>query len=614
MSGPLLQNVMDARRRRQIGAHYTSRRDVLKVAGPLFLDGLRADLRRCRCDRGRLAQLHERLARLRFLDPACGRGDFLAGAYRELRLLEIEVLEVLAGGRNFDIRSRPRVDMDAFFGIELRREAARAAAAAIRTVDRQMNVRLSEALGPWAVRPPSGRSPTIVCGNALRLDWAEILPPDRCGYVLGNPPFVGKHLMTPEQAEDMERVWGKTGGAGVLDYVTAWYRKAAEYIRGTRIAVGFLSTNSISQGEQAGALWNPLFERFGLKIHFAYRPFAWESTARGKARVHVVIVGFAAFDRGGKRIYGCEGGRPAGVAARNISPYLIEGADVAVVARPRPLCDVPACRYGSKPADGGFLIVEEAEREEFLAGNPGAEKHLRPLLCAQEYLDSVPRWCLWLAGAEAAEIGRMAGIRRRVEAVRKFRLASRKEATRAKAGAPAVFAEIRQPAGRFVVIPQHTSQARQYVPLGYFDSRFIVHNSCTAVPGATRFHFGVLSSAMHMAWVRVVGGRIKSDYRYSIQLVYNNYPWPQAPTAKQRRAVEAAAQTVLDARAALLQTGTTLAALYDPPSMRPKLAAAHAALDRAVDRCYRAEPFAGENQRVEFLFALYEKLAAQASA
>jgi hypothetical protein len=608
--GSLFQAVMEPKQRRQIGGHYTNERDILKVVRSLFLDDLRAEFERAKGSKAELRRFHERLAGLRFLDPACGCGNFLVITYRELRLLEIDILKLLYRGTEKESGMVPLslIDVDAFYGIEISEWPARIAEVAMWLMDHQMNIRLSEAFGQYFVRLPLKKSPTIVCGNALRLDWKKILPPDQCSFVLGNPPFVGKHLMTAEQAQDMEFVWGKTDGAGVLDYVTGWYRKAAEYIQGTRIQVGFVSTNSISQGEQVGALWNPLFQRFGLKIHFAHRTFKWESEARGKAHVHVVIIGFGAFDTTNKRIYDYEEKNATTSPAKNISPYLVEGSDVAVVSRTSPISQVPDCIYGNKPTDGGHLILEEEDRAKFLAEYPDARKYVRPLLCAQEYLHSIPRWCLWLVDASPADIRAIVGIKQRVEAVRDFRLASKKGPTRAKANQATLFAEIRQPSSRYIVVPQHTSETRKYVPFGYFDPGVILHNSCSAIPDATPYHFGVLSSAMHMAWVRVVCGRIKSDLRYSTNLVYNNYPWPEAPSAKQRAAVEAAAQVVLDARKKFPEA--TLADLYDPLAMPPALVKAHAELDRAVDLCYRPQPFQNDRQRVEHLFALYEKLTA----
>jgi len=588
--GSLFQSVMEPKERRQIGGHYTSERDILKVIRSLFLDDLRAEFERAKGSRAELKRFHGKIAGLRFLDPACGCGNFLVITYRELRSLEIEILKLLYPGTDqvLDIQSFSLVDVDAFYGIEISEWPVRIAEVAMWLMDHQMNNRLSEAFGPYFVRLPLKKSPTIVCGNALRLNWEKILPPNKCSFVLGNPPFVGKHLMTAEQGQDMHLVWGESDGAGVLDYVTGWYRKAAEYTRGTGIRVGFVSTNSISQGEQVGALWNPLVQRFKLKIHFAHRTFKWESEARGKAHVHVVIIGFGALDSASKRIYDYEEKNATISPAKNISPYLVEGPDVAVVSRTSPISQVPDCIYGNKPTDGGHLIIEEEDREKFLAENPDARKYVRPLLCAQEYLRSIPRWCLWLVDASPTDIRAIVGIKQRVEAVRDFRLASKKAPTREKANQPTLFAEIRQPTARYIVIPQHTSETRRYVPFGYFDPEVILHNSCSAIPNATPYHFGVLSSAMHIAWVRVVCGRIKSDFRYSTNLVYNNYPWPEAPSAKQRARVETAAQAVLDARKKFADA--TLADLYDPLAMPPALVKAHADLDRAVELCYRPQP------------------------
>ena len=613
--GSLFQGVMDDRSRRQQGAHYTSERDIMKVLRSLFLDDLRAEWERLKTDRSsrrRASQneFHQRLRSLQFLDPACGCGNFLVLAYRELRALEIEVVRELAaraGGQQL----LPIVNVDQFHGIEYSEWPVRIAEVAIWLMDHQMNQQAGEVFGQPVDRLPLRSSPHIVQGNALRLDWNAVLPHEQCSYVLGNPPFVGKHLMNGEQGQDMELVWGETDGVGVLDYVTGWYRKAAEYIHGTRIVVAFVSTNSISQGEQVGALWNPLFQRFGLKIHFAHRTFTWMSEARGKAHVHVVIIGFAAFDVQGKRIYEYLDEKVTVAKVRNISPYLIEGSDLAVASRSTPICPVPACEYGNKPTDGGHLIIEEADRPKFLADNPEAKKHLRPLLCAEEYLHSIPRWCLWLVNAAPADILTISGIKQRVAAVRDFRLASKKGPTRDKALLPALFAEIRQPATRYIVLPQHSSENRRFVPFGYFEPEVIVHNSCSFVPNATLFQFGVISSTMHMAWLRTVGGRIKSDYRYSGNLVYNNFPWPN-PTPEQTERVGENAQAVLAARDPHLPPRgmSTLAQLYNPNAMPAELVRAHSELDRAVEKCYRPEPFHSDRERVEHLFSLYEKLSA----
>lgn len=617
--GSLFQGIMDKKERRQAGAHYTSEQDIMKLIRSLFLDELRASLDAALADRStgrkkRLQEFQKTLRSLKFFDPACGCGNFLILAYRELRRLEMAALVALNTNPEgkvqadlLDIRDLAQVDVDQFYGIEIGEWAARIAEVGLWLTDHQCNMELAEALGRSFRRLPLKASPTLKVANSLRMDWNNILASSECSYILGNPPFVGKHLMTAEQSQDMELVWGETAGAGVLDYVTAWYRKAAEYSKGTSIRVGFVSTNSISQGEQVGPLWNSLFRQFGLKIHFAHRTFAWESEARGKAHVHVVIVGFGAFDIPNKRIFDYHEKSATISNVKNISPYLVEGSDLAVVSRSTPISNVPECIYGNKPTDGGHLIVEEADRENFLTENPGAKKYIRPLLCAEEYLHATPRWCLWLVDASPADIRTIAGIKQRVEATRDFRLASKKLSTREKASQATLFAEIRQPTSRYIVIPQHTSENRKYVPFGYFDPEVIIHNSCSAIPDATSYHFGILSSAMHMAWVRQVCGRLESRYRYSTSLVYNNYPWPEAPTDKQRAAVAERGQAVLDARNKY--PDNSLADLYDPLAMPAELVKAHAELDREVDGCYRKEPFASDRERFMELIALYERLS-----
>ncbi|MEI6234788.1 MAG: DNA methyltransferase [Planctomycetota bacterium] len=602
--GSLFQAVMLPKERRQAGAHFTSERDILKVIRPLFLDDLRRQFEFAKRDVVALKQLQKEIAQLRFLDPACGCGNFLVIAYRELRLLELDILKALRGKGELSLSF---VDVDAFNGIEINEWPARIAEVAMWLMDHQMNNMLSIEFGSYFVRLPLSKQAKIVHGNALRIPWSVVIKPEECSYILGNPPFVGKHLMNSKQTEDMREVWKNNSGIGVLDYVTGWYWLAAQYIKGTKIVVGFVSTNSISQGEQVSALWQPLF-RTGIRIHFAYRTFSWESEARGKAHVHVVIIGFANFDPIGNLIYEHHNDIVSRITVRNISPYLMDGSNIAVESRRKPLCNVPACEYGNKPTDGGFLIVEESDRKKFLAENPGAKKYLRPLLCAEEYLNNIPRWCLWLVDAPADVILDNPGIKERVKGVRDFRLASKKEPTRCKSETPTLFAEIRQPKKRYLVFPRHTSETRKYMPFGYFEPNVIIHDSCSAIPNATLYHFGVLSSSMHMAWVRVVCGRIKSDYRYSSNLVYNNFPWPENVTEKHKTAIETAAEHVLAVRTQCLEMGSTLAEIYNPLAMPPKLVKAHAKLDAAVDKAYPKAPFENDQQRIELLFYLYEKL------
>ncbi len=610
--GSLFQAVIEPRERRQIGGHYTNERDILKLIRSLFLDDLRAEFERAKGSKAELRRFHERIVGLRFLDPACGCGNFLVITYRELRLLETEILKLLYPHtqQELDIQRLSLVDVDAFYGIEISEWPARIAEVAMWLMDHQMNIRLSEAFGQYFVRLPLKKSPTIVCGNALRLDWKKILPPDKCSYVLGNPPFVGKHYRTGEQREDLLAVHSGVKAAADLDYVTAWYRKAAEYMRGSRIVAAFVSTNSITQGEQVPLLWPTLFSQFGIKIHFAHRTFPWESEARGKAHVHVVIIGFGAFNPSSKRIYdySLDGQEVTVVTARNISPYLVEGSDTTITKRTKPLTDVPEMRCGNKPSDGGYLILDEEEQRKLIDATPTAEKFLRKFIGSQEFINGGHRWCLWLKDAAPSELRAVPEIIRRVEQVRKFRLESTAEPTRQAAGTPALFFFISQPPRHYIAIPEVSSERRNYIPIGYLPPKIVASNKLYIIAEPSLYILGVLQSAMHMAWMRQVAGRLESRYQYSGAMVYNTFPWPEEPSAKQRAAVENAAQAVLDARKTF--PDATLADLYEPLTMPPALVKAHANLDRAVDRCYRPQPFDSDRQRVEHLFALYEKLTA----
>lgn len=479
-------------------------------------------------------------------------------------------------------------------------------------MDHQMNVKISEAFGQLYQRLPLKKSPHIHCANALRKDWKEVLPAEQCSYVLGNPPFVGGKYQSDEQRADMAVVAGDVENYGLLDFVTGWYFKAAEYIQGTRIVVGFVSTNSISQGEQVGTLWNHLFQHFKVKIQFAHRSFSWISEAHGKAHVHVVIIGFAVFDAAKKLIYDYEGETPTVIAAKNISPYLVEGSDLAVTNRFSPICAVPEMGIGNKPIDGGHYLFTPEEKTAFLKEEPMAREFFRRWIGSEEFINGIERWCLWLGDCPPEKLRAMPLAMARVEAVRKLRLASKSAPTRKIAETPTRFHVENFPKRTYLVVPEVSSERRLFIPIGYLKPDVISSNLVKIVPDASLFHFGVLSSTMHMAWVRQVCGRLESRYRYSNKLVYNNFPWPESATDKQRATVEAKAQAVLDARKPHLPPHgmSTLADLYDPLSMPPELVKAHAELDRAVEKCYRPEPFNSDRECVEFLFALYEKLTA----
>lgn len=634
--GSLFQTVFDHeddRKRRQLGAHYTAEKNILKLVRSLFLDDLRAEFEAARKDKsgrgpGRLRDLQKKLAALKIMDPACGCGNFLVITYRELRQLELEILlqlhTLVETGQDSsreqitqrerqhelsleDVNQLSQINVDQMFGIEIEEFPARIAEVALWLADHQAKVLLSEAFGQFYRRIPLRKSPHIHVGNALRKDWREVLPPEQCSYILGNPPFVGHHYQSAEQKADQQAVMEDISAAGVIDFVANWHFKAAAYIYCTQAKAAFVSTNSICQGEQAGLVWTHLFNRWHIKIHFAHRTFVWESEARGKAHVHCVIVGFGGHDTENKRLYDYESdpGKPTITVVKNISPYLVEGPDRAVTNRSEPLCDVPKMNWGNKPTDGGHLILTPEERDGLLAKEPAAVKYIRPFMSGGDFINGMERFCLWLKDVSPGELRSLPLILARVESVKQMRLASKAESTRKYAAFPTLFRQIAQPDSDYLAIPEVSSENRSYIPIVFVTKDVICSNTVQFVPDATLWHFGVLTSTAHMAWMRLVAGRLESRYRYSNTLVYNNYPWP---TEVQKAAVEKAAQAVLDARAAF--PTSTLADLYDPVTMPPALVKAHAELDRCVDRCYRKEPFPNDRARVEHLFTLYEKLTA----
>ncbi|MCC8987481.1 MAG: N-6 DNA methylase [Candidatus Contendobacter sp.] len=609
--GSLFQSVMDATLRRNLGAHYTTEKNILKLIKPLFLDELRADFERVKATPKRLVEFHRHLATLKFLDPACGCGNFLVIAYRELRLLELDVLRELHKTRAadfLDVSQIVYVDVDQFYGIEIEEFPAQIAQTALWLMDHQMNLRVSEEFGRYFSRLPLRKSATIVHGNALRIDWRGIIKPEALSYILGNPPFGGKQYQSDEQKQDLAQVFHDVPGAGVLDFVAAWYRNAADYMAGNRaIRTAFVSTNSITQGEQVGVLW-PDMLRHGVKIHFAHRTFQWSSEARGKAAVHCVIVGFALHDAAEKRLFDYETPQAEAheIKAKNINPYLVDAPDAVISNRSVSLSNAPQVLFGSKPTDGGNLILTHEEMKSLIMVEPQASEFIRTYLSAQEFINGIPRYCLWLKGCSPERIRKMPKVLEHVERVKKFRSASTKEATREDASRPSVFAEDRQPSKKFLAIPKTSSERRNYIPIGFMTPDIIVASELFTIEGATLYHFGVLSSAMHMAWVRSVCGRLKSDYRYSAGIVYNNFPWPQAITDKQKQVIEDAAQAVLDARAQF--PDSSLADLYDPLTMPEALTKAHHKLDAAVDAAYAKRKFTGDSDRVAFLFELYQQI------
>ena len=608
--GSLFQSVMDTTLRRSLGAHYTTEKNILKLIKPLFLDDLRAEFERIKSNRKRLEEFHQRLSKLQFLDPACGCGNFLVIAYRELRLLELDVLRALHGEqKTLGVETFAILcDVDQFFGIEIEEFPAQIAQTALWLMDHQMNLRVSEEFGRYFVRLPLRKAATIVHGNALRTDWREIVKPADLSYILGNPPFGGKQHQSDEQNADMAAVFHDVQGAGLLDFVAAWYRKAADYMAGNpAIKTAFVSTNSITQGEQVGVLWPALLKR-GVKIHFAHRTFQWSSEARGKAAVHCVIIGFALHDTEDKRIFDYETlqAEPREIKANRVNPYLIDAPQAVLANRRSAIADVPPISFGSMPNDGGNLLLSSEEKTALLAQEPKAAQWIRQILGSEEFINAKERSCLWLVGISPDELHSMPIFVKKVEAVRRYRLASARSTTRELAAIPTLFGEIRQPGNPYLAIPKTSSERRAYIPMAFLQPNIIANTELFTIEGAGLYHFGVLSSAMHMAWVCSVCGRLKSDYRYSAGIVYNNFPWPQTQTDKQKKAIEDAAQAVLDAR--MQFPNSSLADLYDPLTMPAALTKVHRKLDAAVDAAYAKRKFTGDSDRVAFLFELYQQI------
>ena len=660
--GSLFQSIMDAKARRNLGAHYTSEENILKLIGPLFLDDLHAEFDKVKNQRNRLFEFHKKLRTLTFFDPACGCGNFLVISYRELRLLELQVLRAShelsgnAGQQSVDVHSLIGVNVDQFYGIEIEEFAAQIAQVALWLVDHQMNLRVSEEFGLYFARIPLKTSPHIVHGNALTLDWEAVLPVQRCSYVLGNPPFVGKKEQSPQQKADFEPVMGHIKGFGVLDFVAAWYVKAARYLRaegsagavasaavqpgwvpsahtdpaapkslstptppapgGARCA--FVSTNSIVQGEQVGVLWSWMLAQ-GVWIQFAHRTFSWSNEAKGNAAVHCVIVGFGLEDLPGKVIYEYADikGAAHAVPVSHINPYLVDGPDVLLERRTRAICDVPQLIEGITPLDNGILAFTEKEYEEFIEREPASKKWFMPWLTGNDFINGHSNYCLWLSNASPAELKAMPHVMAKLALVREFRMNSK--SSQKFAVTPWLFRETTMPE-HYLLIPKTSSERRAFFPLGFVENS-IATNSALYLDGGSLYHFGILCSTMHNAWIRLVAGRLKSDYRYSAAIVYNNFPWPDlpgdsepnqplTPAQQAQAAIETAAQAVLDARAQF--AGSSLADLYDPLTMPPALLKAHHKLDAAVDKAYQLcggkKSYASDAERVAFLFERYEQL------
>ena len=606
--GSLFQSVMDKEARRNLGAHYTSEKNIMKLIKPLFLDALWEDFNTIKKSKKKLPEFHAKLGKLRFLDPACGCGNFLVITYRELRRLELAVLKALYGNQiGTSLADVTFVNVDQFYGIELEEFPAQISMVAMWLIDHQMNMEASKEFGEYYRRLPLTKAPNIINGNALRLDWDLVLPKkDDNVFILGNPPFGGKHLQSDEQKEDMKFACHEISLFASLDFVAAWYVKSARFIQGTNIRCALVATNSITQGEQVGILWSYLLAK-GIKIQFAHRTFKWKNEAKGQAGVYCVIIGFGLANILKKRlfVYDTVNSNPDETLAKNISPYLVDFEDTVILSKSKPISDAPKMVWGNKPVDGGHLIIEDDEKAEFLRREPKATDYIKQLLGAREFLHSEKRWCIWLVDVEPNIIKSMPLVMERIQLVKTMRLGSKDQGARDLAETPYLFRDTRNPKS-FILLPSVSSENRNYVPMGFFGSEVIASNLCHMIPDGGLYDFGILTSLMHMSWMRAVCGRLEGRYRYSSNIVYNNFPWPSEPSAAQKMKVEQAAQKVLDVRAAF--PDATLADLYDPNTMPKKLLDAHRELDAAVDACYRKTSFKTELERLEYLFGMYKEL------
>ncbi len=612
--GAVFESTLNPETRRSGGMHYTSIENIRKVINPLFLDELRNELEdiksKFKVDKTKKAKIEgfrDKLASLKFLDPACGSGNFLTQTYIELRRLENEALQfILDGQMMFDI-DPIKVNISQFYGIEINDFAVTVAKTALWIAEAQMLQETEDIVEHNIPFLPLKSYANIVEGNSLRIDWESVVPKDKLSYIMGNPPFVGYSLQSKEQKEDMLSIYVDEKGkpyktAGKIDYVSAWYFKAAQLMVGTDIRTAFVSTNSITQGEQVAGVWKPLYDRFGIHIDFAHRTFRWDSEASLKAHVHCVIVGFSiAENKADRKLFDNDNGK----IVRNINPFLVEAPNVFIESRSTPICDVPKMTTGNRPADGGHLIIEKEDYEDFIKREPNAVKYIKRLVGSNEFINNKERYCLWLVGISPAELRKMPEVMKRVELCKQDRLNSPDKGRQKLADTPTLFRETNNP-DNYIIVPAVSSEKRRYVPMGFMDSDTISTNLNIIIPNATLYHFGILTSNVHMAWMRAVAGRLEMRYRYSKDIVYNNFPWC-SPTDEQKATIERTAQMILDARAKY--PDCSLADLYDELTMPPELRKTHQLNDKAVMAAYGFDyKTMTESECVAELMKMYQKL------
>lgn len=622
--GALFQSVMDPKERRAKGAHYTTEENILKVIEPLFLDDLREEFTKLKVRRDSrrrvgLEAFHKRLANMKFFDPACGCGNFLIVAYRELRELEIDLIREHRVGRVVEeqqvlnVADLSQITVDQFYGIEIGEFATRIAETALWMMDHIMNITLSLEFGQAYSRIPLGESPHIKNADALEFDWADFLPPKSCSFIFGNPPYSGATQRKDKQRAQINRISALDKTSRTLDYVTAWFIKAGQYIQDSPARIGFVATNSITQGEQVAQLWPILLDRYKLEIDFAHRTFPWDTDVRGKANVHVVILGLDKADRvtKNKRLYSYNSSdrSPIEIQHKAISPYLFDGGNLpnphlVVSIESRPINNMPELKTGVQMIDNGFYTFNQDQYENFISLEPESQKFFRKYIGGDEYINGFHRWILYLPNASPSEIKRLPHVWERVKKVKEWRASRSRPNTVAMAAYPTTIGVDERLTEPFLVLPNTSSERREYIPIGWLSPDVIANQKLRILPRPNLWQFALLTSAMHMAWMRTITGRMKSDYMYSVGVVYNTFPTPSNNANLSK--LKPLAQSILDARAAYPEA--TLAELYDPISMPPNLRKAHQTLDRAVDRLYRRSNFSSEQERVEHLFTRYERM------
>lgn len=626
--GSLFQSIMDKEARRNLGAHYTSETNILRLIEPLFLNELKDEfnkannLKQNKTRNDRLMALMKKVRSLRFLDPACGCGNFLIITYRELRRIELQIMLAQQKDQEHGVDQSlgfvidPQINLDHFYGIEIDEWPARIAEVAMWLTQHQMNLEFAKSFGREPDLLPLKEHANIHYANALTTDWSEVINPSQLDYIIGNPPFVGHQWRNTQQKLDMAKVFPASGKFGKLDFVAAWFYKAAMFAQKTT-DIAFVATNSITMGEQASILWQPILD-IGYKLHFAHRTFQWHNDAKGKAAVHCVIIGFGVNPRAEKWLFDYPNikGKPIPLKVSNINPYLVDAPDVILPSRSRPENGMPTMTKGSQPTDGGYLILSTEERFDLIKAYPQLEEWIKPFIGSQELINGLERYCLWLADAPLKtlrDLTQITEIKTRFEGVKASRLKSPTTSVQKQAVTPYLFTQNRQPKGNFLAVPEVSSERREYIPIGFMDANTIPSNKIYMIPDTSLYEFGILTSRIHMDWMRVVAGRLKSDYSYAPN-VYQLFPWPKA-SANQRIHIENLAQQVLDARQTEVDKdpSTSLADLYDPNLMPSALRKAHLALDKAVDALYRKEPFKRSLERVKHLFELYEQKTDQGS-